>query len=118
MEHLDCCFLFFSHLPSSFLVSAFPFSLKSNFFFFFFGLFSFAPAVHGDSQARGPTGVAGLGHSHSSSGSKPCSQQPWILNSLSEARDRTYNLMDTSRIGFCCAMMGTPKRATSLLLII
>ena len=34
--------------------------------------------------------------------------QHWILNPLSEARDRTCNLMVPSRILFCCAMMGTP----------
>ena len=34
--------------------------------------------------------------------------QHWILNPLSKARDRTHILMDTSRICFCCTMMGTP----------
>ena len=33
------------------------------------------------------------------------SQQRWILNPLSEARDRPYNLMVTR---FCCATVGTP----------
>ena len=38
------------------------------------------------------------------------SQQCWrILNPLSEARDGTCNLMVTSQICFCCAIMGTPK---------
>ena len=32
-----------------------------------------------------------------------------ILNPLSEARDRTIVLMDTSQICFCWARMGTPK---------
>ena len=36
------------------------------------------------------------------------SRQHWILNPLSEARDRTHNLMVPSRILFCCAMMGIP----------
>ena len=36
------------------------------------------------------------------------SWQCWILHPLSEARDRTCNLMVTSRINFCCATMGTP----------
>ena len=36
------------------------------------------------------------------------SRQHWILNPLSEARYRTYNLMVPSRIRFCCSMMGTP----------
>ena len=29
------------------------------------------------------------------------SQQRWILNPLSKARDRTHILMDTSRIHYC-----------------
>ena len=36
------------------------------------------------------------------------SRQHWILNPLSEARDRTHNLMVPSRIRFLCAMMGPP----------
>jgi len=37
------------------------------------------------------------------------SRQHWILNPLSKARDQIHTLMDTSRIGFCCAAMGTPQ---------
>ena len=37
------------------------------------------------------------------------SQQPWILNPLSGARDRTCNLMVPSRIHFHCAPAGTPR---------
>ena len=37
-----------------------------------------------------------------------------ILNPLSEARDRTRNLMVSSRIHFRCARMGTPKYITVL----
>ena len=36
------------------------------------------------------------------------SWQRWILNPLSEARDRTHNLTVTSWIHFCCATAGTP----------
>ena len=36
------------------------------------------------------------------------SWQHWILNPLSEARNRTCNLMVPSRIHFLCAMTGTP----------
>uniref|UniRef100_A0A8D1RAJ6 Magnesium transporter n=1 Tax=Sus scrofa TaxID=9823 RepID=A0A8D1RAJ6_PIG len=36
------------------------------------------------------------------------SWQCQILNPLSEARDRTHNLMVPSRIHFCCTLMGTP----------
>ena len=32
-----------------------------------------------------------------------------ILNPLSEARDRTHNLMVPRQIRFCCATMGTPR---------
>ena len=34
--------------------------------------------------------------------------QHWILNPLSEARDRTHILMDSSRIHFHCAIVGIP----------
>ena len=37
------------------------------------------------------------------------SRQCRILNPLSEARDRTHNLMVPSRIPFHCAMTGTPR---------
>ena len=37
------------------------------------------------------------------------SRQHRILNALSEARDRTRNLMVPSQIPPCCAMTGTPK---------
>ena len=36
------------------------------------------------------------------------SQQYWILNLLSEARDQTCKLMVPGRIHFCCATTGTP----------
>ena len=36
------------------------------------------------------------------------SQQCQILNPLSEARDRTCGLMDTSQVRFQCTTMGTP----------
>ena len=37
------------------------------------------------------------------------SQQCWILNPLSEARNRTRHLLDPSQIRFHCVMMGTPQ---------
>ena len=88
----------------------------SFFFFFFFCLFRATPTAYGGSQARGligapapaytrTTAVLGVSHIcelyHSS-------QQRWILNPLSEARDRTCNLIVPSQICFCCAMTVTP----------
>ena len=37
------------------------------------------------------------------------SQQCWIPDPLSKARDPTHILMDTSQIRFRCATMGTPE---------
>ena len=37
------------------------------------------------------------------------SEQCWVLNPLGKARDRTYILMGTSQVCFCCATTGTPK---------
>ena len=85
-------------------------SLVGMFVLFLFLSFRATPAPFGSSQARGriratatavrdPSCVCDLHHS---------SWQRWILNPLSEARDRTRNLTVPSRICFCCAMMGTP----------
>ena len=64
---------------------------KSRFSFFLVFIFRAAPAAQGCSQAKGGIGAmpAGL---HGSS------QQCQILNLPSEARDRTRNLMDPSRV--------------------
>ena len=69
---------------------------------FFFFLFRAPPMAFGGSQARGliRATVAGLYHS---------SRQHQILNSLSEAKDRTCNLIVPSWIHFCCTTMGTPE---------
>ena len=48
---------------------------------------------------RDPSHICDLHHS---------SQQCQISDPLSEARNWTQVLMDTSRIHFCCATMGTP----------
>ena len=69
----------------------------------------------GGSQARGwiRTLAAGLHHSHSNAKFKlhlqptPHPGQHWILNPMSEARDQTCFLMDTSQIHFCWATTGT-----------
>ena len=76
---------------------------RQSAFFFFFGLFFRAtPAASGSFQARGPIGAvaAGLCHSHSHAGSESPDLQCQILNPLSEARDRTWVLMDPSHICF------------------
>ena len=72
---------------------------------------------HGSSQAGGQirAAAADLHHSHGNTGSSHIcdlhhsSPKHWILNPLSETRDRTYILMDTSRIRFCWATVGTPS---------
>ena len=46
-----------------------------------------------------PSSICDLHHS---------SQQCWICNLLSEARDQTYNLMVPSQIRFWCTTKGTP----------
>ena len=57
--------------------------------------------AYGSSQARAQIGAAGASLHHSS-------WQCMIFNPLSEARDQTCVLMDTSLIHFHCATMGTP----------
>ena len=92
--------------------------LLSQLYFFSFRA---APVAYGGSQARGQTRAAAaiLHHSHSNSRSKPrlrhhSSQQRWILNPLSEARDWTHILMDTNRVHFHWTTMGTPKSVVFL----
>ena len=64
-------------------------------FLFIFCLFLLflwaATTAYGGSQARGRIGAVTTVLHHSS-------QQCWILNPLSKARDRTHNLMDTSGV--------------------
>ena len=84
--------------------------------FFFFGLLGPHLAAYECFQARGPMGTAAAVpyHGHSNMGFKP---RLWptpqltatlILNPLSEARDQTFVLMDTSQIHFHWATTGTP----------
>ena len=76
------------------------------FFFFFLSFFLFAPVAYGGSQARGLIGAVApdLCQSCSTTRSKlrlrptPSSWQHRVLNPLSEARDRTCNLMVPSWI--------------------
>ena len=57
----------------------------------FFCLFRATPMAYGSSQARGRIRAAAAGLHHSS-------QQRWILNLLSEARDQICILMDASQV--------------------
>ena len=63
--------------------------------------FSLTPVAYGGSQARGRIRAVSAGLHHSS-------QQRWILNPLSEARDWTCIPRYASQIHFCWATMGTP----------
>ena len=83
--------------------------LKGSLFsFFFFSIFRATPMAYGSSQARIRIRAiaASLHHSHSNAESKPRLQpilqlmQSYILNPLSEARDRTRILMDTSHLRY------------------
>ena len=75
--------------------------------------------AYGSSQARGLIRAiaVGLPHSPSNSGPKPCLQPTPqlmatpILNTLSEARDRTHILMNTRQVCYHWAMMGEPRWA-------
>ena len=60
---------------------------------FFFGLFRATPTLKGGSRARSQIGAVAADLYHSS-------QQDWILNRLSEARNGTCVLMDASQIHF------------------
>ena len=86
--------------------------LSYTFFFFFFKA---EPAEYGGFQATSQirATAASLNPSHNNAGSKPHLHICNLNHSseqcpLSEARDRTCNLMVTSRINFCYATMGTP----------
>ena len=68
---------------------------------FLHAFFRAAPAAHGGSQARGPTGAAAASLHHSHARSEPRSVTYNTAahgNGVSEARDRTRILMDTSRV--------------------
>ena len=92
--------------------------LRSSYFYLFFWLFRATPMAYGGSQAKGLIRAiaASLCQSHSNVGSEPhlqptlhklqnricnlhCSlQQHQILNPLSEARDQTLILTETSKV--------------------
>ena len=79
----------------------------SLYFFFFF--LRATPEAYGGSQARGQIGAVATSLATATAVPDPScicdlhqsSQKRWILNPLSEARDRTCVLMDTSQTHFC-----------------
>ena len=83
-------------------------SILYFFQFFFFGLFRAAPAAYEGSQARSRILMEVWPLAYTTATATPdtrhvcnlhhISCQCWILNSLSEAGDRTYILMDASQI--------------------
>ena len=58
------------------------------------------PAYATATAMQDPSHICSLHHS---------SWQCWILNPLSEARNQTSTLMETSRVYFCCTTTGTPQ---------
>ena len=99
-------FMFNDHLCVLFCANVHCALLNFLWFFFFFLLFRAAHKAYGSSQVTGRIGAiaAGLRPSHSNIGSEPRLHP----TPLSEARDRTCNLMVPSRIGFHCTVTGTP----------
>ena len=81
----------------------FGFFLLLLFFVCLFAFFRAAPMAYGSSQARGWV------RDTAASLCMPQPQQHRIPNPLSKVRDRTHILMDTSRILFHCATIGTPS---------
>ena len=83
---------------------------------FFLSLFRAAPVAYGGSQASGLIGAVAASYARATAMPDPScvcplhhsSQQHWILNPLSEARNWTRNLISPSQIHFCCATAGTP----------
>ena len=79
-----------------------------------------APMACGNSQARGRIGAtaARLCHNHSNVGSEACLRftpqltSTWDSQPIGRSRGQTWILMDSSQIGFCCAMKGTPANNT------
>ena len=88
--------------------------------FFFFLVFSRATlAAYGGSQAKGLIGAIAPGLHRATATQDPShvcnlhhsSRQCQILNSLSEARDRTRILMDTSQAHYCKPQWELPYAA-------
>ena len=118
-ELLDIEFFFFcpnnpsdTPVPSSFFGTQFYLFI---YLFIYLCLFRATPMAYGSSQDRGPIRATAAGLHHSIATWDPSciydlhhnSGQRQILNPLSEARNRTRNLIVPSQIHFHCAMTGT-----------
>ena len=96
---------------------------RKCFLSFPFLFFRATPTAYIGSQARGWIGAVAASLCYSTAmwhlihvcNLHHSSQQGWIPDPLSEARDRICLLMDTSQICFCCATMGTPTSANIIL---
>ena len=77
----------------------------------FLCFFKATSRAYGSSQTRDRIGATAAGLYHSS-------QQHWIPDTMSEARERTCIFMDISQIHFCRATTGTPNGSIILLCVI
>ena len=101
------------------IIETFPYKINLHSFFsfsfLFFFLFRTAPAAYGSFQNRGWIRAAVAAYTTNTAIQDPssicnqhhCSQQCWILNPMSGARDQTPALMDTSRVHYPWATMWT-----------
>ena len=82
---------------------------------FFFLLFRAALLTNGSSQARVESELQLPAYAMVTAAQDVCdlhhsSQQDQIPDPLSEARDQTQMLIDTSQFHVCCATTGTPQK--------
>jgi len=117
-QGLNCTVLYVDFSQQTFFLLYRSLSVGKSFFFlsffFFFVFFRAAPMAYGSCQARGQIRAAAASLYRSATWDLNCvcdlhhnSQQCQILNPLSEARDWTHILMNTSQVHYCWAMTGT-----------
>ena len=81
----------------------------------YFLLFRVSPAAYGSSRARAQIGAIAYTRATAMPDPShiydvhPSSWQRWILNPMSEARDQTHVLMETSQACYWGATMGTSR---------
>ena len=105
--------------------SLFQLSISGPWRCYFFFFLRATPKAHRCSQARDWIGVAPVGLHHSSSNARsklhlqstPQLMSMMILNPLSEDRDQTCVLLDSSQVCYCWAMTGTPDATPDLSVI-